>query len=42
LEILKNEGRHISVMILPDNVEASGVNSPEQLMNLENELLKRQ
>lgn len=38
LEILKDKGKHISVVILTDNVEASGVNSPEQLKELENEL----
>jgi len=38
LEILKNQGKHISTVILDDNVEASGVNSPEQLKELEKEL----
>ena len=39
LEILRNEGRHISTLILDDIVEASGVNSPEQLKELEQELI---
>ncbi|MDP8221628.1 MAG: NTP transferase domain-containing protein [Candidatus Stygibacter frigidus] len=38
LEILKNQGKHVSTVILDDNVEASGVNSPEQLKELEKEL----
>ena len=40
LEILRNEGRHVSTLILDDNVEASGVNSPEQLKELEQELIR--
>lgn len=39
LEILRNEGKHISTLVLADNVEASGVNSPEQLKELEKELI---
>ncbi len=40
LEILKKQGMHISTFILNNVLEASGVNSPEQLRELEIELLK--
>ncbi|MCF7912634.1 MAG: NTP transferase domain-containing protein [Candidatus Cloacimonetes bacterium] len=40
LEILAKQGRHISTLILADNVEATGVNSPEQLKELERELIR--
>lgn len=42
LEILNNENKLITSVILDDMVEASGVNSKEQLTALENEFLSRQ
>ncbi|MCF7793275.1 MAG: NTP transferase domain-containing protein [Candidatus Cloacimonetes bacterium] len=41
LEILNEAGKLVTSVILEDMVEASGVNSKEQLKNLENEYLTR-
>ena len=41
LEILINDGKLVSSVILEDMIEASGVNSKEQLSNLENEFYRR-
>ena len=38
LEILRNKGNHISSVILDDIAEASGVNSVEQLKELEKQV----
>jgi bifunctional UDP-N-acetylglucosamine pyrophosphorylase / glucosamine-1-phosphate N-acetyltransferase len=42
LEILKQKGEHIATLILEDNLEASGINSPQQLKELGNELMNRE
>jgi UDP-N-acetylglucosamine diphosphorylase/glucosamine-1-phosphate N-acetyltransferase len=42
LDILNEEGKLVSSVILEDMIEASGVNSQEQLSNLENEFYRRQ
>ena len=42
LEILNNENKLVTSVILDDMVEASGVNSKEQLADLETEFLSRQ
>ena len=42
LEILNNENKLVTSVILDDMVEASGVNSKEQLADLETEFLTRQ
>lgn len=42
LEILNNENKLVTSVILDDMVEASGVNSKEQLAELENDFLSRQ
>ncbi len=41
LEILNNSGKLVTSVLLEDMTEASGVNSKEQLMNLEKEFFKR-
>jgi len=42
LEILNSQNKLVTSVILDDMVEASGVNSTEQLANLEQEFLKRE
>lgn len=42
LEILNNENKLVTSVVLDDMVEASGVNSKEQLADLETEFLSRQ
>ena len=42
LEILNEESKFVSSVILEDMIEASGVNSREQLSDLENEFYRRQ
>lgn len=39
LEIIRRSGRHVSIYVLEDLNEASGVNSPEQLKELEKKIL---
>ncbi|MBC8415360.1 MAG: bifunctional N-acetylglucosamine-1-phosphate uridyltransferase/glucosamine-1-phosphate acetyltransferase, partial [Candidatus Cloacimonetes bacterium] len=42
LEILNEEKKLVTSVILEDMIEASGVNSQKQLSNLENEFYRRQ
>ena len=42
LEVLNNQNKHVTSVLLDDMVEASGVNSKEQLADLEAEFLSRQ